>query len=696
MNRYRITSSSGKRRGGVIAQAFSSFIPVTNSVEEDHPVALRGEVEVFDLTHGIEGWALDLDNPSAPLRICLVSGSEVLFETSTDISRDDVQVASGQPTVSGFRFPQEALDALKALARDLESQKISVRVGDSPYVLRIRTPEQSTSYSAGLSTTGLSGPPKAFDLAVRLSRLKSHAAGMAAQPLRPLRDGGAGFIEAMSIDESGRIWVIGWMRRSPFVDYPIVIADEQKVTGGLSFTRFEREDLDAGSSGIIGVIDTNWRPRGTSEPYIYLDGQEAWHIQTVKPIRMLTAGEFHKFFLQLKDRCHTGHTAALQELITDPGIWTQTPDLLAPPLQLSLDRFLLLPSFGCLVSGWALSPVKTVESFGLKLGSTILQSDPDALYFKARPDLAGVLSHSDRLFHQAGFTAAFPGPVRLSDLTQITLKVFFTDGTSSNYPIDMKIVRSLGHATDLEAALELYPSLMSEPFFADFADALRSDARLTLDTLQSFQAQPSDAVIVLTAPKERSDLFLLFEEAGNYLRSAVDPAGVVIIASKKHLKSDATILFRDLVKDARCRCSLFFLDDTTYAFYALPKVLASVSAKTFVFAASGVHLTQAGWDAAGAALKAEAPPLTFFDIDDLAAPGRANRHSARCFGWSSAAFTEWFETAPLFFGGYYADNGLGTSKAPVVTHAASARFSRLPVSSALIAAVNQSAVISRD
>src|SRR4051812_48556425 len=105
MHRYRVLPpDSSQGRASVVTQPFSSLVPLITSTLEKHPVPIRGRVETFNATQGIEGWAVDLTDPKRVLCLQLMSGSDVLSECETELERLDVSAALGQAVVSGFRF----------------------------------------------------------------------------------------------------------------------------------------------------------------------------------------------------------------------------------------------------------------------------------------------------------------------------------------------------------------------------------------------------------------------------------------------------------------------------------------------------------------------------------------------------------------------------------------------------------------
>jgi hypothetical protein len=296
------------------------------------------------------------------------------------------------------------------------------------------------------------------------------------------------------------------------------------------------------------------------------------------------------------------------------------------------------------------SPVKRVERLLLKIGSVVLPGDPGSLYFRPRPDLDSAFPNHPALTRRAGFVATFRGSVPSEELIDPVLKIAFADGTSTNHPIEPKAICRLGYSAMLDELLDFYPSLHVEPFFPAFASAVRDDIAASSGRLLPFAVAGAPNAVVLTVPEDRSDLFLLFDEAEGRCAETAAPPGLIFVAARDTLRCEAVALFESLCSLDVSACSLFFVDDAAAILYQLPAILDLVGATSFVFVAAGLFLTPAGWRTAlGAPADTEAP-LELYEIENRAgefAPGR-EVVSAECFGWSTRAAAAWLDSLPRF------------------------------------------------
>jgi hypothetical protein len=195
--------------------------------------------------------------------------------------------------------------------------------------------------------------------------------------------------------------------------------------------------------------------------------------------------------------------------------------------------------------------------------------------------------------------------------------------------------------------------------------------------------------MVFVVPDDRSEIFLLFEQFNRVPAAGMNGLGLIFIAQSSDLRSDVLALFNALAASRGDPCSLFFVDDATYAIHDLPEVLEATGVRHFLFAAPNVYLTELGWRTAAAILAGDALGLSFFKVNDPAAvPEAEGIVSARCFAWTAIAFAAWHETAPSYIGGYHALNGLEDPAGPPKRYPGMAHFSKMPSATPLAAAIN--------
>ena len=643
----------------------------------DSPLRWRGKVDLVSLENGVEGWALDLDVPAIPLRLQLLAGNEVVAETSTGLKRPDVVALLGAAATPGFQFPPEVLSNLRR-----EQSKIPLRValagerveilgdGELPSVVRLLTAEPA--------------PGLGYDLMDRLGALRNAGAAISALPLRPSASKEIGFIELLAIDESGLVWIQGWMNRVALVDAAAVVVDGRKEPAGFAYTFFERDDLDSTKCGFVGVVHSSWAPTLATIPFIFVKGENLAYLRCMSPARIVKHQEFVTSFRQLANRCHTGPTAALLKLIDNPGSWTPGENQAAA----ALDRVFVIPDFGCIASGWVVNPMGSPQSFSMRFGATILSCDESSLAFRPRLDLDAVSPGCDALLPRAGFVALFRGPIGVRDCAQPIIKISYDDGTTSCHFIDPKACKLVGAAVEPEALLTCYPALASEPFFPDLARALRSLDRGNAAFWRMLKAAPSRQTLVCVVSGGRSNAFLVAEQIRVHLADQGAP-GVVLIADEAATRSDVLLLCESLAATTGLSCTLISARRPALSLYALDAILEALSCDRFVFLGPGIYLTDSGWLAARTFLNSNENGGCFLGVNDPSSDSEVNVQSAAAFGWTRTALSSWLQQSPAVLGGYAGTNGLAAHLAD--THAGAAWFTRPLDGSPFVQAVNRMA-----
>jgi len=470
-----------------------------------------------------------------------------------------------------------------------------------------------------------------------------------------------------------------------------VVVDRQKIPAGFAMTLYERDDVNDDACGFFAVLHADWRPNRLSDPVIYVGEDAHTVIRCVKPLRLIKWQEFASFFETKRDICHTGHTKSLRKLMARRNAWIPDPPGGNGTTQAALEQILVLPGFGCIASGWAISASQPIDGFSLKLGASVLTCNRDTTYFKYRPDLVSVFPGGERLAERAGFTAVFRGDVALDDVDSPILKLAFANGSEKNHAVDVRAVRHLGKTVPMEKVLEYYPSIIAESFFPAFAAAVRAQARLAFGTCRRNVVNATAEVLVLVVPDNRSELFLMFEELCDYVRNNPHSFGFAIVAGTGESRSNTPALFAALQNTTTAPCSLFFVDDPKATFYALPEILSAVAARNFSYIGPDIYLTKTGWRAVAQHLAQATPSIRFFEVMDPAVDETNGMVTSSCFGWSSLAFAAWLISVPEHVGDFTDEAPLPAVTDGSAVSPAAARFSRLPVSTPLNAAINRAA-----
>lgn len=606
---------------------------------------LRGMVEISDANGRIQGWASDLENPAATLSVELLIGEETVASVVADHPRADMASASGNGAKVGFAFADAAIEQLCEMVEMGHDGPLSVRIAGTDSILPAQNSLGNAIDFFAARRRARSSSGSAIDMMARLSSLQRDAESLAEGKIRVQSDQLIGFIEQLSIDDNGLVWIAGWMRGAVATELPVVIADGQKIAGGMALTMFKRDDLGDEARGIIGVLRSDWRPRPTGELIIVLgDGS---YLQNVASPKIVSKYEFADHFNYRWPNCHIGNSAALRHLMDHAESWQPTGELSGTRVRAAIEEIYVLPSFGCLVTGWALSPLKAITSLGMRFGSSILALDERSLSFRDRPDLAHAAFGCDMLTGEAGFVAVFRGNIAASDIGVATLKIILSDETAANQAVDANAIRRLGVAASVEQLLHLYPSITAEPFFADLALAFRKDVKSRAEHAIPVDVRKCTNAIIIALPEERSDIFAVFDEISQRMSALPGEVGLVFLSSRGPGRATAMKLYREFADRAPGQGSLFVVPDVVHAAYALPEILIATGAQHFAFLAAGILPTDLGWRTAAEANDCPAILAT----TDLAQHGQTTPVPLAAFAWRRDAFMKWLRAAPPFIGG---------------------------------------------
>jgi hypothetical protein len=627
----------------------------------------RGYIDLVDPIVGLQGWVVNIADPTGPIRLELTAGATVLAECDVNQPRDDVARRYGCPGASpGFCFPPNALTSAGEFGLKDGDQRIAVRIAGTGFLLPcasqlpaaadlIALAQRNAGGEDVLSTVHDTPAPVPQDIAAAMQTLKARAVPLGELALRPISENQRGTIEAISLDPAGTVWIAGWMRKGHPLEFPAVVADRQKYPAAVFLTCHERADLPDDSVGLFGAVKSEWRPApGRRDVFLFFDKDGRFYLRAANPLRMATGEELLEFFERIKPSCYGRRTHALQRMLAATHSWLPgTTRVAGFTVEAWVDHAVVLPGFGCFVEGWVLSPVKRVAQLLLRIGSIVLPCDPASLYFRPRGDLDSAYPNHTALTRQAGFVATFLGSVPTEELVDPVLKIVFADGTSSNHAIEPKVIRRLGYSATLDDLLSFYPSIHAERFFPTFSEAVRDEAKAVVGQVFPFSVATAPRAVVLAVPEDRGDAFLLLDEAERWLSDSEPTLGLVLVAARGGLRSEIVAMFDGLGSTGVHPCSLFFVDEIETTLYLLPTILGMVEARSFVFVAAGVFLTEAGWRTALNDVTDADAPLEFYEIEDPAGECKLNceRGTAECFGWSTRALSTWVMDLPMFVGG---------------------------------------------
>jgi hypothetical protein len=364
----------------------------------------RGYIDLFDPAVGLQGWVVNIAEPTRRMRLELTVDSTVLAECNVDQPRDDVARRYGCPhAMPGFSFPPNALAKARELSAADGDKRIAVRVAGTMFLLPCARELPTVAELAALAERGRSSEVVSLagdaaltrlpqDITAATQILRVRAAALAELALRPISENQRGAIEAISVDPAGTVWIAGWMHKGHPLEFPGVVSDRQKFPAAVFLTCHERADLPDDRVGMFGAIKSEWRPAaGSRDVFLFFDQGGRFHLRTTNPLRIATGEELLEFFERIKPSCYGRRTTALQRMLTGSHSWLPGTGRVAGfPIEAWFDHAVLLPSFGCFVEGWVVSPVKRVAQLLLRIGSIVLSCDPASLYFRPRGDLDSV------------------------------------------------------------------------------------------------------------------------------------------------------------------------------------------------------------------------------------------------------------------------------------------------------------------
>ena len=659
---------------------------VGTELDRSGRVAHSGFIDLIDARSGVRGWAVNLADPAEPLRLQLCIGGRTVAETLANGERDDISSGLGTKARAAFHFDAAAMQAIPDFIDD-PGDVLAVRLAATgQYLSFAGRPVTGADILAQADPHAESAParPGPADLGPLLDELQSHAAALTGQALRPAPESLQGYIETVAVTSSGQVWFMGWMQRGHLQEFSAVVVERRKYPAAVAVMSYLRDDLPPEACGVVGVIASPWRPNSTSsDVHLFFGGGGRFFMKSHDPLRLLHSGELAAEYEGVRDRClGDGQAAALQRMLTSLESWqpsrTETQWF---GTETSIDRVLVVPGLGCFVEGWVISPMKRIETLRLRIGAAIMSAHPDSLYWKPRRDLLEAFPGSERLAERAGFVGLFTGHAEPDDFADPVLKVVFEGGSSANWPVPARACRRLGHSASVEDALMFFPALQEETFFPRFAEAAISAERGAMAAPVPITVARSRRGMVFVLPQDRCDLFLLFEDIAQQIRQGGQIEALAFVAASRSNRSDALWLFREFQaaygQPRGIACSLLVIDDAAQAFSLLPDILREIGANRFLFAGSGIFLTDEGWRQAQLALSS-GTGLEFFGLEaqefERRAPG--DEVSARCFVWSAGQFARWMLTAPAFMGGFYKDNALGRADLDRTVHGNAARSTR--------------------
>lgn len=548
---------------------------------------MRGLVEQLHEAEGVHGWALDPTEPARVLDIELWAGTLCMARTQTGLDRPEVCASIGVSCRPGFRFGDDAALALRDAAAQGQMGDVHVKVHGSGR-LEAQCPRRTLEMIRQESAAAGRGDRL-------LAMLNHHASG--AIPLAGEVDGSAqatrvGYLEGIWTSRSGLVWLVGWMIEDTVLDRPVIILDTARHPAGIAFSVAQRTDLGPDSKAFVAVMQTDWQPDVDLPPQILLADGSGRFLEPVRSAFMTSPEAVLPIVRDTLNRASGPHRAAMLDLLKANR---HTPVKGGTASRVQVDEIAVLPGFGAFVSGWALSVSRQADRFVLMADDHTIPADHRSMMRVKRTDLAGVFPNVDQALHTAGFITLFRGPIEEATLDRLSLKVTWHDGSSTIADVAPAAVRVLGLTSALESICRFYPAIEVEEFFADFAYHAARSSSAQASRVQGYECNPVRSSLLLAVPKQRADIFLLFDQAAKHAASLPAEWGLSIIACADEHRGLVLTLFAQLQRATPRPCSLFFTAGATPTSDVIEDVAETLSSDRIAWVASHASLTAAGW-----------------------------------------------------------------------------------------------------
>ena len=193
-----------------------------------------------------------------------------------------------------------------------------------------------------------------------LQRLAEAARPLQETALRASAENLAGYIETVAKDETGRTWVMGWIRRGLPTELSFVMADRGRHTGAMAMFCFPRADLPAESLAFIGQVTSDWRPSQGVDTYCFFAPELKLYLHGVRPLATADIKVVAEHIAHNLPQASAGQGKALQALLGNGNSWLPHSPRAGFAMRAAVDRLLVLPGFGAFAEGWVLSPSKPV------------------------------------------------------------------------------------------------------------------------------------------------------------------------------------------------------------------------------------------------------------------------------------------------------------------------------------------------
>jgi hypothetical protein len=643
-------------------------IDVADRASESRPGAssVIGRVERIDPEVGLHGWAYDVDDKGAPVEIELWAGTTLIAVTEANRFRSDLG-SEGDPQLNpGFLF---GVSVLKTAALNLAvapDAALEVRVRGGSALDGVPVP----TVAALLEVFEEQGSPPVetanLDLRGALDALTAEARILRKRPLRPVADAIRGYIEHAALLDRNTIAIAGWINRDVDLDQAAVVLDGEKYEAAFSLAAYDRSDLPDYAQAFVGVIQTAWRPRAKgSEPFVFFGPNSEFHLRSVSPLLLRPLRELQAPLERIPTVGGHSRLLELRQLLLAGEGWTPRGDSgSALGVAMSVDRAILLPGFGALIEGWALTGPHRLAGMAVRLGATVLDLDPGSLRRRPRSDLIKAYPVLKDGAHSAGFVGLFVGPLREGDLTDPMFRLQFANGATATIALNPGAFTPLDAGFDIDQLRQLYPSLALEPRFPQLAAARSEMVKRTLaGSAHAVLRARADRLMILALPPSDHDLMLVLEGAARNV-AGLGPGTALALVGQPNQNRERILPWLNALRarSGGAEVSFTLIETVDHAIYAVDALLRAHKASSFAFVGPHVWLTDQGWGDLVAALavqdftQAEGP--AYLPVrGPLHKPFDAVRDD-ELFVWSDGPYRRWLAAAPATFDDCADDRGL--------------------------------------
>lgn len=387
-----------------------------------------------------------------------------------------------------------------------------------------------------------------------------------------------GCIEAVAVDEAGRLWVLGWANTRLGNLVGVLILDRRKHPGSMVMARFQRDDLPEDATGFIGLLQSDWQPEIDTKSVIFVlssDGNP--HLRTVgSALRRVDMRSISMIVEAARGGLHEGYFRELRSILSAPESWVPGLARFANvPVDLGIDTIVAIRGVGCLVEGWALTPTVPVTGFALRAGDVVSPADVRCSFRLRRPDLAAAFPRHAALVGDAGFVSFFPvrDPMALSE--GLTLKLVHSDKISTNHSLPDNEIQWLHRGAGEDVLLRCYPAIECEPFFPALAKMLKRSAVVNRSPPIAWQHSASAKLLMLCIDGDPSESYRVIDLVMQLHGLATDRGFGLALIAQEGARPHILPLFRELDRLGKTGASLFFARQPV-----TPRDVVSVSAAT--------------------------------------------------------------------------------------------------------------------